>query len=142
MRGVALSAPGLGREAEQGDNFYVIESGIFAACIKEKRVFVYEGKGAFGELALMYNCPRAATVQAATAGVLWGLDRSTFRSIVVAATVARRQAYDGILAAMTIFASLTPENRAAIADCLTPQVLSPGCLRSPCARPATQLYVE
>ena len=51
------------REQEQGDNFYVIESGIFAACIKEKRVFVYEGKGAFGELALMYNCPRAATVQ-------------------------------------------------------------------------------
>jgi len=26
-------------------------------------VFTYEGKGAFGELALMYNCPRAATVQ-------------------------------------------------------------------------------
>lgn len=58
---------GARREAEQGDNFYVIESGIFAACIKEKRVFVYEGKGAFGELALMYNCPRAATVQACAA---------------------------------------------------------------------------
>ena len=26
-------------------------------------MFTYEGKGAFGELALMYNCPRAATVQ-------------------------------------------------------------------------------
>ncbi len=56
-----------GREAEQGDNFYVIESGIYAASIKDRRVFVYEHKGAFGELALMYNCPRAATVQASRA---------------------------------------------------------------------------
>ena len=52
------------REQEQGDNFYVIETGIYAASIKGRRVFVYEHKGAFGELALMYNCPRAATVQA------------------------------------------------------------------------------
>ena len=29
-----------------------------------RQVFKYEGVGAFGELALMYNCPRAATVQA------------------------------------------------------------------------------
>ena len=54
----------LRREQEQGDNFYVIETGIYAASIKGRRVFVYEHKGAFGELALMYNCPRAATVQA------------------------------------------------------------------------------
>jgi hypothetical protein len=29
---------------------------------KEKKVFAYDNKGSFGELALMYNCPRAATV--------------------------------------------------------------------------------
>ncbi len=50
----------------------MIESGIYAASIKERRVFVYEHKGAFGELALMYNCPRAATVQASCPGdVSW-----------------------------------------------------------------------
>ena len=28
-----------------------------------KKVMTYEGKGSFGELALLYNMPRAATVQ-------------------------------------------------------------------------------
>ncbi|EFN54600.1 hypothetical protein CHLNCDRAFT_135081 [Chlorella variabilis] len=56
------------REGEEADNFYVIESGTFAASKAgadggpPEWVTTYEGKGAFGELALMYNCPRAATV--------------------------------------------------------------------------------
>jgi CRP-like cAMP-binding protein len=54
------------REGEEGDNFYVIQSGQFqvtkADGDKEKLLFTYHGEGAFGELALMYNCPRAATV--------------------------------------------------------------------------------
>ena len=61
-------------------------------------------------------------MQATTDGILWGLDRSTFRSIMVATTLKRRQAYEGVLANMSIFSSLTAENRAAVADCLTPQV--------------------
>ena len=35
----------------------------------------------FGELALMYAKPRAATVRCAQAGVLWGLDRAGFRTV-------------------------------------------------------------
>ena len=45
----------------------MIEGGIYKAVkqapqVGERLLFRYEGKGAFGELALMYNCPRAATV--------------------------------------------------------------------------------
>ena len=50
------------REGEEADNFYVIESGRFEATKGDAPVFTYEGQGSFGELALMYNCPRAATV--------------------------------------------------------------------------------
>ena len=51
---------------EKGDNFYVVSSGEFAAYLKavgdDKPVKTYGVGGSFGELALMYNCPRAATV--------------------------------------------------------------------------------
>ena len=33
----------------------------------------YDGKGSFGELALMYNTPRAATIIASQDAALWGL---------------------------------------------------------------------
>ena len=45
----------------------MIQSGVFEAVKgsgdEEKLLFKYEGAGAFGELALMYNCRRAATVR-------------------------------------------------------------------------------
>ena len=36
----------------------------------------------FGELALMYNSPRAATIRCSKSGILYGLDRQTFINIV------------------------------------------------------------
>jgi len=36
-------------------------------------VFTYDNVGSFGELALMYNTPRAATIKAAGPGLLWAL---------------------------------------------------------------------
>lgn len=41
----------------------------------------------FGELALLYNAPRAATIKVKTAAVLFCLDRATFNNIVKFATV-------------------------------------------------------
>lgn len=38
-----------------------------------KCVGTYDNKGSFGELALMYNTPRSATIMATQEGALWGL---------------------------------------------------------------------
>lgn len=35
----------------------------------------------FGEISLMYNCPRSATVAATTDAVVWVLERETFRQV-------------------------------------------------------------
>lgn len=75
-------------QGDVGDNFYVVDSGEFKAYLKQagdKAVKTYNTGGTFGELALMYNCPRAATVMCTQAGAVWGLDRATFRHILFTA---------------------------------------------------------
>jgi len=48
---------------------------------------------AFGELALMYNTPRAATIKAASNCKLWAIDRNVFRGIVTHFKFARMKMY-------------------------------------------------
>jgi cAMP-dependent protein kinase regulator len=59
------------RQGDDGDYFYVIENGVYHALKNTEagameKVFEYQGEGNFGELALLYNMPRAATVQVAS----------------------------------------------------------------------------
>jgi cAMP-dependent protein kinase regulator len=75
-------------QGEQGDVLYLIEKGTLD-CYKtfnkqegRKWLKVYNPGEAFGELALLYNAPRAATIVAKTDCVLWALDRETFNNIV------------------------------------------------------------
>ena len=73
-------------EGEPGDEFFVVMSGKYEA-YKEPyeagdvllRTFV--SGMAFGELALMYNAPRAASVRCREAGELWKLPRDSFQQI-------------------------------------------------------------
>lgn len=76
------------KEGEDGDNLYVVEKGtltctkIFAGKTEPTFLKEYQPGEAFGELALLYNAPRAATITAKTDSELWALDRRTFNFIV------------------------------------------------------------
>ena len=52
---------------------------------------------AFGELALMYNAPRAASIRALENCTLYSLDRETFNHIVKDAVTKRREAFNEFL---------------------------------------------
>mmetsp|Transcript_18623 Transcript_18623/g.54604 ORF Transcript_18623/g.54604 Transcript_18623/m.54604 type:complete len:1074 (-) Transcript_18623:321-3542(-) len=83
------------RQGDPGDWFYVVDEGVFvvtqkqgkAGDEKEVHIFTYKNEGGvhhcFGELALMYSKPRAATVTADTDGVLWAMARSSFRRVLM-----------------------------------------------------------
>lgn len=43
--------------------------------------------GSFGELALIYGTPRAATVRAKSNVKLWGIDRDSYRRILMVSCV-------------------------------------------------------
>ncbi|CAB4008781.1 cAMP-dependent kinase type I regulatory subunit isoform X1, partial [Paramuricea clavata] len=51
------------QQGEEGDNFYIIDSGEVEVYVNEHLVSVIGEGGAFGELALIYGTPRAATIK-------------------------------------------------------------------------------
>lgn len=119
-------------EGDDGDNFYVIESGDFDIFIKDRvtgsqnNVGCYKGSGAFGELALMYNCPRAATIIATTDGSLWAMDRVTFRRIIVKNAAKKRKAYEDFLETVPCLSTLTIEERMKVADAMVTKTYKNG----------------
>ena len=64
------------KQGEQGDFFYIVEEGKFDFIVKGKMVGSCAKGGSFGELALLYGAPRAATVRAMGPAVIWQLDRA------------------------------------------------------------------
>jgi cAMP-dependent protein kinase regulator len=66
-------------EGEEGDYFYVVGSGVVDIQIDGKDVGTAEAGSSFGELALLYQAPRAATCIAKTMCGLFRLDQETFK---------------------------------------------------------------
>ncbi|CAH7671098.1 cyclic nucleotide-binding-like protein [Phakopsora pachyrhizi] len=92
-----------------------------------KKVHSYGPGGSFGELALMYNAPRAATVIATSpSATLWALDRVTFRSILMEHTFRKRKMYENFLSEVPILVSLSSTERSKIADSLEERSFNEG----------------
>uniref|UniRef100_A0A665TQ32 cAMP-dependent protein kinase type II-alpha regulatory subunit n=1 Tax=Echeneis naucrates TaxID=173247 RepID=A0A665TQ32_ECHNA len=97
-------------QGDDGDNFYVIEKGVYDIFVQKEGVPVqvgkYDNKGSFGELALMYNTPRAATIIATQEGALWGLDRATFHRLIVKNNAKKRKMYEAFIDCVPLLNSL------------------------------------
>lgn len=117
-------------EGDTGDFMFVVEQGAFD-CLKrvDNREDVLHHCIAgdyFGELALLYNCPRAASVVAREASVAWQLDRETFNHIVREAAMTRRQKYEEFLSQVPILAELGQYERAQLSDAFRTQLVTAG----------------
>jgi len=110
-------------QGENGDYLFVIETGSLDCYIKkpdgtEIKVKTCESGDVFGELALLYNCPRAASVQAAEECNLWQLDRETFNHIVKDAAAKKRERYDNFLSKVPLLQSMDTYERSQVSDAL------------------------
>ncbi|XP_072027165.1 cAMP-dependent protein kinase type II regulatory subunit-like [Amphiura filiformis] len=113
-------------QGDDGDNFYVIDSRKFDIFVGGNKVGAYDGAGSFGELALMYNTPRAATIVATSPGAIWALDRKSFRRIVLKNAAKKRKMYETLLDGVSMLKSLEPYERMNLADALVSKTYSDG----------------
>ena len=126
-------------QGDAGDYFYVVERGSFDVYVNQSgtvepgpngmgnKVNSIGPGGSFGELALMYNAPRAATVVSTESNsTLWSLDRVTFRRILMDSAYGKRRMYEKFLEEVPLLSELTLYERSKIADALETAKFAPG----------------
>ncbi|GMI29873.1 hypothetical protein TeGR_g15063 [Tetraparma gracilis] len=119
------------KQGDDGDNFYVLDEGTVHCEVKKDEEVVFQmdyGVGdSFGELAIMYNAPRAATCTASSSPCkLWALDRVSFKVILMKTTISKRNIYKGFLQQVPILAQLTEYEILTIADALQEESFTDG----------------
>ena len=119
-------------QGESGDCLYVVEEGNldctkhFTEDGEEKYLKTYIPGESFGELALLYNAPRAATIKAKTNCILWVLDRETFNNIVKDAAQKKREKYENFLKKVDILSTIDSYELTQICDALKNEVYNKG----------------
>eukprot|EP00344_Euplotes_crassus_P011981 CAMPEP_0196996446 /NCGR_PEP_ID=MMETSP1380-20130617/2317_1 /TAXON_ID=5936 /ORGANISM="Euplotes crassus, Strain CT5" /LENGTH=386 /DNA_ID=CAMNT_0042412411 /DNA_START=58 /DNA_END=1218 /DNA_ORIENTATION=+ len=109
------------KEGDKGNKLYIVDNGSFN-CIKEnydgseKLLKVYNEGEMFGELALIYNCDRTATVYSCETCKAFSLDRQTFNHIISGNTIERNERYLKMLGNVPILKTLDKYEKSRILD--------------------------
>ncbi|KAL7498594.1 hypothetical protein ACHAWT_010129 [Skeletonema menzelii] len=113
------------KQGTVGDRFYIVDEGRFEVRIVPENqkaeedavgncVHVYEGSRenhshpSFGELALMYSAPRAASIIAQSDGLLWALHRYAFNKVI--AEQSSRMEAEKVLKKIDLFKTLSSDS--------------------------------
>lgn len=120
------------KQGDPGAVLFIIEKGTYdcfktftkgAEPVKVKEYFPGDS---FGELALLYNAPRAASIVAKEDGISWTLDRETFNNIVKESAIKKRERYEAFLKSVSILKQIEPYELSQICDALKPKKFNAG----------------
>ncbi|XP_068711116.1 cGMP-dependent protein kinase 1-like isoform X4 [Montipora foliosa] len=106
------------KEGDQGSDLYVLEEGKVKV-MKEGAVLGQMGPGrVFGELAILYKCPRTASVKAESDVKIWAIDRQTFQTIMMKTGIMRQKEHTEFLKSVPLLKILREEILSKVADCI------------------------
>lgn len=109
------------KQGDEGDCFFVLEEGKTDVLVNDTKVAEKDGQGEnnfVGELALLYNAPRSATIVASTPVTAWALDRTTFKTIMQDSATKQSNTYQGFLEKVPLLKNLSSKEKQQLADCL------------------------
>ncbi|XP_059401203.1 cGMP-dependent protein kinase 1-like isoform X1 [Carassius carassius] len=106
------------QEGDDGSTVYILEEGSVEVTKGEQKLCTIEPGKVFGELAILYNCTRTATVTALTDIKLWAIDRQGFQTIMMRAGLLKHSNYMEFLRSVPSFKTLTEDVLSKLADVL------------------------
>ncbi|XP_015785761.1 cGMP-dependent protein kinase 1 isoform X1 [Tetranychus urticae] len=114
------------KEGDIGSDVFILEEGRVEVS-KEGRVLHTMGPGkVFGELAVLYNCTRTASVKAIGLCKLWAIHRQCFQSIMMKTGLIKQKEYMEFLKTVPSFSKLPDEHITKIVDVLEEAVYKQG----------------
>ncbi|VEN61972.1 unnamed protein product [Callosobruchus maculatus] len=106
------------REGDVGSTVYVLEEGCVEVSRENKFLSTLTPGKVLGELAILYNCKRTATIKAATDCKLWAIERQCFQTIMMRTGLIRQAEYTDFLKSVPIFKDLPEDTLIKISDVL------------------------
>lgn len=100
--------------------FYIVEEGHVSFEVDNKNVGSCKRGGSFGEIALLYDCPRVASCVATTDCRLWKVGQKTFRYLLANHTNAQQKGINEILRKVPFLTELDDSDLLRVSDALTP----------------------
>uniref|UniRef100_H0YXD4 cGMP-dependent protein kinase n=2 Tax=Taeniopygia guttata TaxID=59729 RepID=H0YXD4_TAEGU len=106
------------RQGEPGNHIFVLKEGSLEVFQQNKLLSSIPVWTAFGELAILYNCTRTASVKAITNVKTWALDREVFQNIMRVTAQTRQEQYRKFLRSVSLLKNLPEDKLTKIMDCL------------------------
>ncbi|KAM9326107.1 cGMP-dependent protein kinase 1 isoform 2-T2 [Gastrophryne carolinensis] len=106
------------KEGDVGSLVYVMEDGKVEVTKESVKLCTMGPGKVFGELAILYNCTRTATVKTLTNVKLWAIDRQCFQTIMMRTGLIKHTEYMEFLKSVPTFQSLPEEILSKLADVL------------------------
>ncbi|MXQ87970.1 hypothetical protein E5288_WYG022504 [Bos mutus] len=106
------------KQGEPGNHIFVLAEGRLEVSQGEKLLSSIPMWTTFGELAILYNCTRTASVKAITNVKTWALDREVFQNIMRRTAQARDEQYRNFLRSVSLLKNLPEDKLTKIIDCL------------------------
>ncbi|XP_050511705.1 cGMP-dependent protein kinase, isozyme 2 forms cD4/T1/T3A/T3B isoform X2 [Diabrotica virgifera virgifera] len=114
------------QEGDVGSIVYVLEEGKVEISRENKILHHLDPGKVLGELAILYNCQRTATIKAHTDCKLWAIERQCFQTIMMRTGLIRQAEYTDFLKSVPIFKTLPEDTLIKISDVLEETIYANG----------------
>ncbi|XP_009645760.1 cGMP-dependent protein kinase 2 isoform X2 [Egretta garzetta] len=114
------------RQGEPGNHIFVLKEGSLEVFQQNKLLSSIPVWTAFGELAILYNCTRTASVKAITNTKTWALDREVFQNIMRVTAQTRQEQCRNFLRSVSLLKNLPEDKLTRIMDCLEVEYYNKG----------------